>query len=204
MEFDQPQIAFRDHRRTQNRYECLTLNPASLAAYRHGMKHRLRRRSLDEVSAVKRRHNRASAMNGTKAAGVVGGVELGRAKGDVVTVENWTAGAPDIVEADVAVALTRRGRALLNHRLVEGVPSRFDDLLGLAREQVNRPLIVEPAAGGGEPPCSLPTIKTEWLENRQHTGDYGPWVSVGAELEAWIEPGSAMVDCEDPSCSQPA
>ena len=42
---------------------------------------------------------------------------------------------------------------------------RFHDLLGLAREEIDQQLIVEPAASCGEPQCGLPSIETVWPED---------------------------------------
>jgi hypothetical protein len=41
---------------------------------------------------------------------------------------------------------------------------RIDDLVRLAGQQVDWALIVEPAAGRGEPQRNLPTVQTVWLE----------------------------------------
>src|SRR6478672_2598228 len=89
------------------------------------------------------------------------------------------------------------GPASLGVNLFKGMSRRIDDLVRLAGQQVDWALIVEPAAGRGEPQRNLPTVQTVWLECLEHAGDCRPWAAICAELEVWIQFGAQVVDGED-------
>ena len=158
----------RYQRRANHLRQCFALNSTSFAPNRHIVEDGLWRRAIDKVGSVEGGHDRAFACDRTEGAARHCVVSNSWAPiVALVAANNWTFSpwarcVPAVTAADSSPG---EDAHLYTHRLVEEVLRRFHDLLGLAREEVDRPLIVEPAASCGEPQCGLPSIETVWPED---------------------------------------